>query len=197
MKLTEFLERFEQNRIRDAGRGEFLVPCSAHADDHPSLLVGQTADGTLLIHCRAGCDKKDVLDALGLGFSDLFSDDKQPDTNRPITTSVADPDGPDLPDIAALAMYARQCREHLDDDTEIANAARAYIEDRWGVDSDLAERLNLGVDPGGSWYAGAVRTSPTYGRSHGSPSPSKISTVAPSAFKPEPFKSIGFDGLAL
>lgn len=162
MKLTEFLEKFPQDRIRDAGRGEFLAPCPAHNDDHPSLLIGQTMEGSLIIHCRAGCDKKPILDALGLGFSDLFSDDKQPDLNRPISVSVADPDEPDLQDIAALAMYARQCREHLEDDSEIANVARSYLNDRWGVDADLAAKLNLGVDPGGGWYSGGVKISPTY-----------------------------------
>ena len=162
MKLTEFLEKFPQDRIRDAGRGEFLAPCPSHVDQHPSLLIGQTAQGSLIIHCRAGCDKQAILDSLGLGFSDLFSDDKQPDVNRPVSASVADPDGPNLTDIAALAMYSHQCREHLDDDTEIANAGRSYIWERWGVDADLAAKLNLGVDPGGGWYSGAIKISPTY-----------------------------------
>jgi len=162
LKLTEFLDKFPQDRIRDAGRGEFLAPCPAHNDHHPSLLIGQTDEGSLIIHCRAGCDKTAILDSLGLGFSDLFSDDKKPDTTRPISASVADPDAPDVQDIAALAMYARQCRERLDDDSEIANAARAYLSDRWGVDADLAAKLNVGVDPGGGWYQGTVRISPTY-----------------------------------
>lgn len=161
MKLTDFLQQFDQDRIRDAGRGEFLAPCPAHNDTNPSLLVGQTAEGAIILACRAGCQTKDVLDTLGLGFSDLFSPDKQPDANRPISSSVADPDGPNLSDIAALAMYALQCREHLEDDTEIANDARAYIHERWGVDAELAERLNIGVDPGGGWYSGGVKITPT------------------------------------
>lgn len=161
MKLTEFLSKFPADRIRDAGRGDWLCPCPSHNDNHPSLLVGQTSEGTLLLACRAGCETKDVLNALGLGFSDLFSADKQPDFSRPISASVADPDSPDLPDIAALAMYALQCREHLNDDTEIANEARSYILDRWGVDADLADRLNIGLDPGGNWYSGGVTITPT------------------------------------
>jgi hypothetical protein len=46
--------------------------CPAHDDKSPSLTIGVGADGRALVHCHAGCPADDVVDALGLAWSDLF-----------------------------------------------------------------------------------------------------------------------------
>lgn len=46
-----------------AGRG-WVARCPAHDDRKPSLSIGEGRDGTVLIHCHAGCDQQRVLRAL-------------------------------------------------------------------------------------------------------------------------------------
>ena len=50
--------------------------CPAHQDRSPSLSVSQGETGALL-RCHAGCEPKDILDALGLGWPDLFDDPRE------------------------------------------------------------------------------------------------------------------------
>jgi putative DNA primase/helicase len=46
--------------------------CPAHDDRSPSLSVSKANDGTVLVHCHAGCSSADVLAALDLELRDLF-----------------------------------------------------------------------------------------------------------------------------
>jgi len=67
--LTTFLAA-----VPDGGRkvgGQYLMRCPTHPDKRPSLAVRELVDGTLLVHCHAGCATPDVLTALGLRFRDL------------------------------------------------------------------------------------------------------------------------------
>lgn len=52
--------------------GQYLARCPAHEDKSPSLSVRETDDGTILIHCFAGCAAYDITSAVGLNLSDLF-----------------------------------------------------------------------------------------------------------------------------
>ncbi|MEI4471503.1 DUF7146 domain-containing protein [Frigidibacter sp. MR17.24] len=46
-----------------------LARCPAHGDRSPSLTLADAANGKLLLHCKTGCDFREVLDALrGLGL---------------------------------------------------------------------------------------------------------------------------------
>jgi 5S rRNA maturation endonuclease (ribonuclease M5) len=63
--------------------------CPAHDDNSPSLSV-TAADGCVLVHCQAGCDRAAVLAALGMTDSDLFD---EPLTNgNGKSTSGIDPE---------------------------------------------------------------------------------------------------------
>ncbi len=57
--------------VRRSGGG-WIAKCPAHNDSEPSLSVGQGRDGKTLLHCHAGCDYKDILNAVGLEPTDLF-----------------------------------------------------------------------------------------------------------------------------
>jgi len=52
--------------------GDGSACCPAHADSRPSLSLAETADGTLLMFCHAGCTTDEVLAELGLTESALF-----------------------------------------------------------------------------------------------------------------------------
>lgn len=74
------LSRLE--RVRQTAPTRWVMPCPAHEDRSPSLSVKETPDGTVLIRCFAGCDTQSVLDAVGLGFADLFPDNENPRPHR-------------------------------------------------------------------------------------------------------------------
>lgn len=46
--------------------------CPGHKDDSPSLSLLRTSDGTILLHCHAGCALEDILSATHLQKRDLF-----------------------------------------------------------------------------------------------------------------------------
>jgi DNA primase len=64
------LERLPNAKKKGAGR--WMCCCPAHEDRAPSLAISEGKDGNALVHCFAGCDVQSVLDAIGLGLSDLF-----------------------------------------------------------------------------------------------------------------------------
>ncbi len=49
-----------------------ICRCTGHDDNRPSLLVSETDDGRVLMHCRAGCSFDEVLQGLGLEPIDLI-----------------------------------------------------------------------------------------------------------------------------
>ena len=51
----------------------FLAQCPAHNDGNPSLVVFERTDGTVNVYCRARCETREVVKALGLTMGDLFS----------------------------------------------------------------------------------------------------------------------------
>lgn len=57
--------------------GQWLCRCPAHPDERPSLAVRERDDGAVLVRCFAGCRTSDVLDAIGLGWRDLYPDDRR------------------------------------------------------------------------------------------------------------------------
>lgn len=59
--------------VRKTGRDSWLARCPAHDDRTPSLSIRDTG-GKTLIHCFAGCAAHEILDAVGMAFSDLFAE---------------------------------------------------------------------------------------------------------------------------
>jgi putative DNA primase/helicase len=51
---------------------QFTARCPSHDDARPSLSIGLGDDGKVLIDCHAGCETQEVLQALGLTWTDLF-----------------------------------------------------------------------------------------------------------------------------
>lgn len=77
--VHQLLDRLDA--VRETGAGRWIARCPAHDDRHPSLSVRETADGTVLLKCWAGCGAADVVAAVGLELRDLFPprmDDRPP-----------------------------------------------------------------------------------------------------------------------
>lgn len=68
--VTKLLDRLE--RVRPTGPGRWLACCPAHEDGSPSLSIREMEDGRVLLNDFGGCETQEILDALGLSFSDLF-----------------------------------------------------------------------------------------------------------------------------
>ncbi len=62
------LERFR--RVRRSGSG-WIALCPAHEDRNPSLSIHER-DGTILLHCHAGCTQEAVCEAAGIEMRGLF-----------------------------------------------------------------------------------------------------------------------------
>ena len=57
---------------KKSGRGKYLARCPAHPDKNASLAIAEGKVGILVKCMSHGCDTKDVLAAVGLGYRDLF-----------------------------------------------------------------------------------------------------------------------------
>lgn len=57
-----------------AGGGQ-VFQCPAHEDRSPSLSVGPGTTMDVVFNCHAGCEKSDILEALGLNWKDIFGND--------------------------------------------------------------------------------------------------------------------------
>lgn len=68
MHIDEFLKLFD--RVHGCGGG-WIARCPAHEDRAASLSIAER-DGTILLHCFAGCPAIEVVHALGLELPDLF-----------------------------------------------------------------------------------------------------------------------------
>lgn len=113
--------------VKRNGSG-WIAKCPAHNDRRPSLSVSPNENGVVLLHCHAGCLPEDVLSAIGLGFDDLFPDDKRrPDTERPHLNGHSKPQKRDTFATAdeAIAAYERKLGQHT--------AAWRYHDKRGGV----------------------------------------------------------------
>lgn len=102
MQLAELLPRLN-NPIPYKGRqDDYFSFCPCHADGHKTgrrSLRTQQKDGKILLYCFAGCTPENIVKALGLTMSDLFTDDKPKASRRQIAAVY------DYQDEAGRLMY--------------------------------------------------------------------------------------------
>lgn len=70
MSLDILLSRL--NKAKRTSSNSWQACCPAHDDRLPSLTIRDTNDGTILLHCFAGCSTEDVLGAIGMEFKDIM-----------------------------------------------------------------------------------------------------------------------------
>jgi hypothetical protein len=68
--VERVLGRLEQ--VRQVTVDSWVARCTSHEDQHPSLSIKETPDGTVLVRCRAGCSSADIVRNAGLAWADLF-----------------------------------------------------------------------------------------------------------------------------
>ena len=63
--------------VKAAGPDKWMGCCPGHEDKHASLSVAKAANGAVLLKCHAGCQTKDIVQAMGLELRDLFPADSK------------------------------------------------------------------------------------------------------------------------
>lgn len=71
MTYEEILSRFKTEK-RNGNKVQCKCPC--HEDKKASMTITKS-NGKILIHCHAGCRTDDILESVGLSYSDLHLDD--------------------------------------------------------------------------------------------------------------------------
>jgi len=74
--LDNTLSRLD--KVRQRQPHQYSARCPAHADKGPSLSVRESPEGSVLLHCFAGCEVADIVAAMGLELHDLFPPKDKP-----------------------------------------------------------------------------------------------------------------------
>lgn len=77
MRIEEVITRFD-NVVEVARGTEYKATCPCHNDKKQSLYIGKGDKGNIVIHCFADCPTDDVLNAVGLRYSDIANADSEP-----------------------------------------------------------------------------------------------------------------------
>lgn len=124
---------------RPRGDG-WIARCPAHDDANPSLSIGESDDGNVLVHCFAGCNFADVIAAIGLRPHDLFS------RGRP----SARPHRRMAPKVPEVLSWGRQRALYAEHKKLMGNARKlAQLDIEKGVSRRVAESHCLGLDRDG------------------------------------------------
>jgi len=60
------------DKVIERGGNRWVARCPAHEDNAHSLDVEEKDDGTLLVHCFAGCSAGEIMSAVDLTLAELF-----------------------------------------------------------------------------------------------------------------------------
>lgn len=60
-------------KVKTLKGDKWMACCPAHNDKSPSLSIAYK-DGKILLHCFSGCSSLQVINALGIDFSELFDE---------------------------------------------------------------------------------------------------------------------------
>lgn len=120
------------DELRCGGRGRMRC-CPAHDDHHPSLSVTEGDDARALLHCHAGCELPQILEALDLKLRDLYPPETWP---SPSPTSSSSPLPPPRP--AVPHPGPRPCVQIPEDEPELYGLIADY-------NAKLIEPIKLGL----------------------------------------------------
>lgn len=70
MPINKLLNRLD--RVKQTGHDRWMASCPTREDKHPSLAIKLLPDGRILLYDFGGDSIEDILDAIGMSFSDLF-----------------------------------------------------------------------------------------------------------------------------
>jgi hypothetical protein len=124
MSASKLLDRLTW--IKQTGSAQWIASCPAHEDRSPSLHVREKDNGVVLVKCFAGCGAADVMEAVGLGLSDLF--EKALEHHLPPSRS---------------SIPARDLLEVIDHETTVATLITSDVVARRTINEAQVQRLAL------------------------------------------------------
>jgi putative DNA primase/helicase len=141
LRLTEILGRLDGVEEDHDG---YLALCPVHNDrNHPSLKLTLKDDGKLLLVCRTGCDRDELLAKMRLSVSDLFDVDGQ----GVKTVSAKAPESVGIAEIAGLRAAVDRWADALQDadSAPLAAEALSYAARRFGLTPEQCADLRVGM----------------------------------------------------
>lgn len=112
MRIDEFTRLLD---AKQTGRNEWKARCPAHDDKNASLSVSTGRNGSIILKCHAGCNNADILDRMGLKFSDLYPDTESPAiTYKPRTAPKDSRQGFNFNEVVAVYTYSNGTRKLRD-----------------------------------------------------------------------------------
>src|SRR5215212_8750870 len=72
--LADFEDVLDKLEVASRNGEKAMCFCPAHDDRNSPSLSLKAENGTLLLHCFAGCHPEDIVTKIGLGMKDLFSE---------------------------------------------------------------------------------------------------------------------------
>lgn len=69
MHIEDLLQRLK--KVKKTGPDKWQSCCPAHEDRSPSMSIKES-DGTILVHCFAGCSVEDICGSIGVEITELF-----------------------------------------------------------------------------------------------------------------------------
>lgn len=133
MAVQDLLSRLD--RVKRTGPDSWSARCPSHDDKGPSLSIRETDDGTVLLHCFAGCSVHEVVQAAGVKIEDLF----------PPKQTNAKPQRRPFPAESVIEVFAQESAIVL----LVANAVRSKkdISDvDWRRFLTAVDRIQRGLD---------------------------------------------------
>lgn len=141
--FAEFLGLFADV---ESTRDGYLATCPTHPDSSPSLWITYHTDTRKIgMACRAGCENRAVVEAVGLTLADLSGVDQG---DVPDIAAPAAPGPLEIGDRAALALYLERAAAGASAPNAAAIAAHDYAAERFGLDYARFTDLGLGYDDG-------------------------------------------------
>lgn len=129
--VQQLLSRLEG--VITTGKG-WRARCPAHGSKSASLSIAQGDNGTVLLHCFAGCQVHDVLTAVGLEVSDLFV--------RKDLRSMSPAERSQLRQAAMLPTW-RAALEVLTHEANVLMIAASKMGDGFLLDDDEMTRMRI------------------------------------------------------
>jgi putative DNA primase/helicase len=126
VEFAALLGKFDQ--VSEEADGGYLAVCPGHNDSRPSLRIWRGDDDKVRMTCRASCETKDVIKAVGLPWAALFN-----------ATGEGNTVPREAPKLVSGAPVTR-LRMWLD---SLPHGDGSYAADRFGIDAETAERLGL------------------------------------------------------
>lgn len=137
MNLPDFIAHLD---VAEEQADGWLARCPTHDDSHASLKVSIGRDGRILAKCRAGCDTRGVIQALGVEWA-AFTAIRAARDEAPVPRMTGAPVAASPAAVASLAMRLDGYNDAL---AEYGTTAVEYARERFGLTDDDMLRLGLG-----------------------------------------------------